>query len=445
MDIAGNMTERPETNNMYGDQSDEEDVKVTAQEPIKPAPLPKAKLPDLPIIEKNNWLIHMLFINKEFEKCKQVIKEQIEMTERTCEYALYVQGMIQRNEALIQESLESFQAAAMLNPNSLENLKQVGRSLYLLGRHKAALDIYAEAAKLAPQDPELLHNQGVCLVYLNDYIKAEECFKKALAVQKTEHSYSQLGKMHILRGDKEGALAFYKKAVENFPENSELLSVLGLLYLQMGDTQRAFEHLGNAMTYDPQNTKAIMGAGSIIQDHGDYDVALTKYRVAASVTPESHSLWNNIGMCFFGKKKYVAAISCLKRAHYLSPFEWRTCYNLGLAHLTMHQYASAFHFISAAINLKPKFAPLFMLLGVALTHLDDPSNAKQAYEQAISIEVDSPMTYLNYAIMLFNNGEKSHAAAQYAKFEMYHQKKALNDPDVNALVAKLGPILHMGS
>ena len=51
---------------------------------------------------------------------------------------------------------------------------QVGRSLYLLGRHKAALDIYAEAAKLAPQDPELLHNQGVCLVYLNDYIKAEE-------------------------------------------------------------------------------------------------------------------------------------------------------------------------------------------------------------------------------------------------------------------------------
>ena len=26
------------------------------------------------------------------------------------------------------------------------------------------------------------------------------CFKKALGVQKTEHSYSQLGKMHILRG-----------------------------------------------------------------------------------------------------------------------------------------------------------------------------------------------------------------------------------------------------
>ena len=48
----------------------------------------------------------------------------------------------------------------------------------------------------------------------------------------------------VFSGDKDGALAIYKKAVENFPENSELLSVLGLLYLQMGDTQRAFEHLG---------------------------------------------------------------------------------------------------------------------------------------------------------------------------------------------------------
>lgn len=438
------MEDQQVSDAMYGDQSDD-DVKVAVQEPVKTAPIPKAKLPDLPIIEKNNWLIHMLFINKEFERCKQVIKEQVEMTDSACEYALYVQGMVQRNDALIQESLESFQAAAMLNPNSLENLKQVGRSLYLLARHKAALDIYAEAAKLAPEDPELLHNQGVCQVYLGEFNKAEECFKKALSIQKTEHSYTQLGKMHILKGDTEGALAIYKKAVEAFPENSDLLSVLGLLHLQIGDTQKAFEHLGNAMTYDSQNVKAIMGAGSIIQDHGDFDVALTKYRVAAAVTPESHALWNNIGMCFFGKKKYVAAISCLKRAHYLAPFEWRTCYNLGLAHLTMHQYASAFHFISAAINLKPKFAPLFMLLGVALTHLEDVDNAKQAYEQAITIQSDDPMTYLNYAIMLHNNGEKSQAAAQYAKFELHNKTRTTNDPDVNALVAKLGPILHMGS
>ena len=31
--------------------------------------------------------------------------------------------------------------------------------------------------------------------------------------------------------------------------------------------------------------------------------------------------------------------------------------------------------------------------GIALTHLEDPTNAKQAYDQAISIEPDNPITY----------------------------------------------------
>ena len=58
------MTERPETNNMYGDQSDEEDVKVAAQEPIKPAPLPKAKLPDVSVAHQISACLNKTCINQ---------------------------------------------------------------------------------------------------------------------------------------------------------------------------------------------------------------------------------------------------------------------------------------------------------------------------------------------------------------------------------------------
>lgn len=40
----------------------------------------------------------------------------------------------------------------MLNPHNVENLKQVGRSLYLLGKHKAAIDIYEEAKSYSEED-----------------------------------------------------------------------------------------------------------------------------------------------------------------------------------------------------------------------------------------------------------------------------------------------------
>ncbi|KAB1257360.1 Bardet-Biedl syndrome 4 protein [Camelus dromedarius] len=282
--------------------------------------------------------------------------------------------------------------------------------LFLLGKHKAATEVYNEAAKLNQKDWEICHNLGVCYIYLKQFNKAQDQLHNALHLNRHDLTYIMLGKIHLLEGDLDKAIEIYKKAVEFSPENTELLTTLGLLYLQLGIYQKAFEHLGNALTYDPTNYKnelnlkwlkagasltflarsrkqtswvlsdtvsvlvlpespgvgagvsAILAAGSMMQTHGDFDVALTKYRVVACAVPESPPLWNNIGMCFFGKKKYVAAISCLKRANYLAPFDWKILYNLGLVHLTMQQYASAFHFLSAAINFQPKMGELYMLL-----------------------------------------------------------------------------------
>ncbi|OBS80766.1 hypothetical protein A6R68_21038 [Neotoma lepida] len=304
----------------------EEKLSMKTQVPESQKPRPK-KAPEFPIVEKQNWLIHLYYIRKDYEACKAVIKEQLQETQGLCEYAIYVQALIFRLEGNIQESLELFQTCAVLSPQCTDNLKQ-----------------------------EICHNLGVCYIYLKQ-------FKK------------------------------------------------------LGVYQKAFEHLGNALTYDPANYKAILAAGSMMQTHGDFDVALTKYRVVACAIPESPPLWNNIGMCFFGKKKYVAAISCLKRANYLAPFDWKILYNLGLVHLTMQQYASAFHFLSAAINFQPRMGELYMLLAVALTNLEDTENAKRAYAEAVRLDKCNPLVNLNYAMLLYNQGEKKGALAQYQEME----------------------------
>lgn len=331
-------------------------------------------------------MIHLHYIRKDYEACKAVIKEQLQETQGLCEYAIYVQALILRLEGNIRESLELFQTCAVLSPQSADNLKQVARSLFLLGKHKAATEVYIEAAKLNQKDWEICHNLGVCYIYLKQFNKAQEQLQSALHLNRHDLTYVMLGRIHLLEGDVDKAIEVYRKAVEFSPENTELLTTLGLLYLQLGIYQKAFEHLGNALTYDPTNYQALLAAGSMMQAHGDFDVALTKYRVVACAVPESPPLWNNIGMCFFGKKKYVAAISCLKRANYLAPFDWKILYNLGLVHLTMQQYASAFHFLSAAINFQPKMGELYMLLAVALTNLDDTENAKRAYAEAARLD-----------------------------------------------------------
>uniref|UniRef100_A0A8C8JJI3 Bardet-Biedl syndrome 4 n=1 Tax=Oncorhynchus tshawytscha TaxID=74940 RepID=A0A8C8JJI3_ONCTS len=402
--------------------------------------------PELPILERRNWLIHLHYIRKDYETCKSIIKEQLQETGGMCEYAVYVQALILRLEGKIQQSLDLFQSCAILNPGSSDNLKQVARSLFLLGKHKAAIEVYNEASQLNEKDWEISHNLGVCYIYTKDFNHVKEQLNIALELSKHDLTYMMLGKIHLLEGDTDKAIDVYRSAVEFSPENTDLLTTLGLLYMQQGKYQKAFEHLGNALTYDPNNFKAILAAGSMMQTHGDYDVAMNKYRVAAYAVPESSPLWNNIGMCFFGNKKYVAAISCLKRANYLSPFDWKILYNLGLVHLTMQQYASAFHFLSAAVNLQPKMAELYMLLAVALTNMDDGENAKRSYEQAVLLDDCNPLINLNFAVLLYNQGDKKGATDQYLEMESKVMESSHNaefDPEV-CMAQKLASALQVG-
>ncbi|XP_013921825.1 PREDICTED: Bardet-Biedl syndrome 4 protein-like, partial [Thamnophis sirtalis] len=191
-----------------------------------------------------------------------------------CEYAVYVQALIFRLEGKIHESLEFFQTCAILRPRSADNLKQVARSLFLLGKHKAAIEVYNDAAQHNEKDWEIYHNLGVCYMQLKYFHKAKDQLNNALQLNRHDLTYMTLGRIHLMEGDRDAAIEIYKKAVEFSPENTELLTILGLLYLELEIYQKAFEYLGNALTLDPCNYKAILAAGSMMQTHGDYDMAL---------------------------------------------------------------------------------------------------------------------------------------------------------------------------
>jgi Bardet-Biedl syndrome 4 protein len=82
--------------------------------------------------DTRNWLLYSLYTRKEFSECLKVIDSELAHWNQQLEYPLYVKGLIYRQQGKIQESLELFQRAAVLNPSNHFNLKQVGRSLYVL-------------------------------------------------------------------------------------------------------------------------------------------------------------------------------------------------------------------------------------------------------------------------------------------------------------------------
>ncbi|PSN53755.1 Bardet-Biedl syndrome 4 protein [Blattella germanica] len=267
------------------------------------------RVPELPLLENRNWLIHLHYTRHEFGICKILIQEELERSNGMCEYATYIQGLILRHEGKIQESLEYFQMCHTLNPNNVNNIKQVARSLYLLGRHRLAVEAYLEAERVVSSpDWDIYHSLGLCLLHVGELTKAKEYLLTAIQNSHQEMSYTELAKIHVFENDFQGAIGICNAALEYYPDSSELSTMLGLLYMKAGQYPQAFERFGSALAHDPLCTKALLAAGSIMQNHQDYDVALSKYKIAAQFLPESTSLWNNIGMCFFEKKKYVALL-----------------------------------------------------------------------------------------------------------------------------------------
>ena len=148
------------------------------------------------------------------------------------------------------------QVCNILNPNSADNIKQMARSLFLLGRHKLAIEAYRQAEQRAEQpDWEVNHNLGVCHLYLREWEEAGEQLRQALQHSRHEESYVVLGKLHLLTSDVTGAVEVYREAVRNyillhsiycrsilvqvraFPDSPELNTTLGLLHIQTGNHQ----------------------------------------------------------------------------------------------------------------------------------------------------------------------------------------------------------------
>ena len=399
--------------------------------------------------ERNNWYMHSCYMRKDFDTCLRKVEEQLRATNGRSEYALYLKALIYRQKGRVQESLTTFQAALCLNPMSVANLKQVGISLYLLGRHKSAIEVFDEAELLAPEDRDLHHNKGLCYFYLKQYDKAESCFESANSILRHESTYIQLGKLYENTNRLNESLSAFMDALDIVPESPELLRFVGQLYAKHGDKMKAFEYLGNSLTYDNKNPDTILGAASIIQDNGDVDVALTKYRTAIHQEPTSAPLWNNIGLCFFTKSfqaqgsRIIAAISCLRRAAHLRPLSWVVNYNLGAVYLSLGQWASAFNHFSASINLNPQHAGSYAYLAVALAKLGDFDNACGAYERALSKE-DTYSTRLNYAVTLYRNDEAERARGQLSRYQSHiqHLGGESVDPETAAQARALATVLN---
>ncbi|MFT4778694.1 MAG: tetratricopeptide (TPR) repeat protein [Flavobacteriales bacterium] len=98
-----------------------------------------------------------------------------------------------------------------------------------------AIPLYQSALRELPENPDLLHDHGVCLFQLGRGFEAMNELNKAVLYQpEYSYRYSSRAWIKVALKDYNGALADYKKAIELDPEDAIAMNNLGMLEEQMG-------------------------------------------------------------------------------------------------------------------------------------------------------------------------------------------------------------------
>ncbi|XP_070065922.1 BBSome complex member BBS4 homolog isoform X2 [Drosophila virilis] len=335
-------------------------IELPSLEVVKPAP-------KMPADANIDWLLHIYFTRRQFEHCRRLIARELNR-HLNAEYLYFVQGLIEREDGNNIEALRNLQKAAELNTHNIETYKEIGRTLYSMGRFGQALSVFREAEQQSPRkDHEIYHYLGELLyrsaatqpqleIARQQQHEARGYFELAVQAGKKLESYVRLAELYRKDKDYQKAIDVLETCLHLTPENAEVLTEISVLYLKINETQKAFDRLAEIVNIERNCApKGLLALGAILQSRNDVDAALSKYSQIADTEPEIAELWNNIGLCFFKKQKFIAAVSSLRKSVWISPLNYNALYNLSLIYIAFQISGHQIEVPVAHLNARPGY------------------------------------------------------------------------------------------
>ncbi len=154
-------------------------------------------------------------------------------------------------------AVECYERALFASPEDTQTLANLGHTLYLAGRHEAALKRLKQAAKSLPNSPYILHSIGLAQSSLGRFEDAYKSFARADG--EFDGRVKIAGVLESVGRDKE-AIKHYEEALRLQPNSSVALQHLAGLYQRGGRLDKA-EVVRRTLAKPPGKDAAVTGGG----------------------------------------------------------------------------------------------------------------------------------------------------------------------------------------
>lgn len=343
------------------------------------------------------------------------------------------QGDLLLNQLKYEEALEVYTNClnnfSRINAGDTEVLKARGNVYYLLKKYKESNEDYIDAIRFDAQDSNALYYIALNYYYLNDDESAEIYFDKAAQSNKLYAAdiYNEAGVLYYNSNLYALAESYYNKALKANTDYFLGYYNLGLLYRKEKNFEKAIAKLNIALSLNKESADALNELGNLYLNQQDFEKAQLNYEKATAIDPKHYYAWFNMGdIEYYDKKNLDIALNFYTKALEAYP-EYEDAYlRQASIYLTQVKYNEAIERLEKLIQINPKSAQAYALLGISYSDTKDYDNALKNLNIAISLNA----THEGYYYL----GYTYHQSDNLAESEKNYQKALeLNDKYIPAI------------
>ncbi len=233
---------------------------------------------------------------------------------------------------------------------ALEKETMDGMDAFEEGEYVEALKLFKAVVKKKPFSAFSIRDAGHAAFHLQDFNMAVDYYAKALKIQPNQlDTHFNIGLMHMKRGHVNDAMFSFMETLHlihpitpgsyylGLFHSSESLTFqchlnLGALYKERGELEKALEQYQLVIGGNPVNVMALGSIGECLMALERYDEAIKVYKKALKIFPvgeERLNIQNGLGIGYFKKGDLEKAVAEFKAVLKVNPGHVNAVYNLG--------------------------------------------------------------------------------------------------------------------
>ncbi len=170
-------------------------------------------------------------------------------------------------------------------------------------------------------DYEINKELGECYLFMGDFDKAEEYYRKAATANaKSAAPFMGLATIAVQRGELDKALVLYEKA-NSIEATDKSLCGIGLVYMEQGNHEEAYKYFASALEIAPANIVALNCLVRESYQIGNVESILSYLQAAMEDTEEKEAVRVTMAGCliYLGRRdearQQLESVLCVNPAN----------------------------------------------------------------------------------------------------------------------------------